>query len=304
MGFFSFKCSKSNISIPAYPDAGLPVGVSTVVMVTPKNRKIEGVYDGYGRIDGHDVYGELAQDLYGKNDRDLIFGKTVFLLMDGTIFAEVQKGMFNTPITETEIVAVADSDIKNLVIGNSLNDLTEKGIEVRSLYDAAAKMIKIVRKDFYEGEDYNDLSPSKDDPDQGFFYDAKTKKAIEASLGTKKPMKSTSKMSKVKKEIISSLSSNSLSKTRPRGFKVAIGIHDKPIGEVKAWPFDKAIIGKDFSAVYDNTGVKDIIGHSLMELPTMGYALYFSTEEHKNMFLDFANLSDIDSELIKIGGVR
>lgn len=48
MGFFSSKCSKTRISIPA-GNTGLPKEASTVVVVTPK-ATFEGLYDGYGRV--------------------------------------------------------------------------------------------------------------------------------------------------------------------------------------------------------------------------------------------------------------
>ena len=49
MGFFSWRCSKSNISIPTMY-LNMPRKYSEVVLVTPDNRCLRGVYDGYGRI--------------------------------------------------------------------------------------------------------------------------------------------------------------------------------------------------------------------------------------------------------------
>lgn len=73
MGFFSFKCSKSDLSIPAYPYAGLPITASKVILITPKNELIEGIYDGYGKIDGIDIYAKLSLHILGTENRNLIF---------------------------------------------------------------------------------------------------------------------------------------------------------------------------------------------------------------------------------------
>lgn len=54
MGFFSNKCSKSKISIPA-GFTGLPEEASTVVVVMPNGNTYEGIYDGYGRVENLDV---------------------------------------------------------------------------------------------------------------------------------------------------------------------------------------------------------------------------------------------------------
>lgn len=51
MGFFSSKCSKSKISIPA-GNTGSPPEASTVVVVKPDNTTHIGIYDGYGRVEG------------------------------------------------------------------------------------------------------------------------------------------------------------------------------------------------------------------------------------------------------------
>lgn len=49
MGFYSYKCAKSKISIPSV-HAGLPEAASRVVVVKPDNTVIKGTYDGYGRL--------------------------------------------------------------------------------------------------------------------------------------------------------------------------------------------------------------------------------------------------------------
>ena len=53
MGFFSKTCAKTHLPVVAdcinYPK------LHTVVVLYPDGRKVEGSYDGYGRIDGMDL---------------------------------------------------------------------------------------------------------------------------------------------------------------------------------------------------------------------------------------------------------
>jgi hypothetical protein len=76
MGFFSSKCSKSKISIPAERAAGLPEAASTVVVVSPKNKIIEGVYDGYGNVDGIDISDLMNDGSLRWVRKDLYKGET------------------------------------------------------------------------------------------------------------------------------------------------------------------------------------------------------------------------------------
>lgn len=99
MGFFSNKCSKSGVSIPA-GNTGLPDEASTVVVLRPNGNKYEGLYDGYGRI-----LGEYGQELL---------------------------------------------DVSDDMISNTL---------------------KWVRKDYYRGETYQELSLAENCDHQGYFYD-------------------------------------------------------------------------------------------------------------------------------------
>jgi len=50
MGFFSLCDAKTEISIPAYPGAGLPKEASDIVVVFPDDSTIKGIYDGYGKV--------------------------------------------------------------------------------------------------------------------------------------------------------------------------------------------------------------------------------------------------------------
>lgn len=116
MGFFSWKCAKSGISIPSVFNEEIPNKYSKVILVTPKNRKIKGIYDGYGRINNRDIFEEIMKDL----------------------------------IEDKEVKRIRDKFFKN--------------------YEENMKYIKIVRQDYYNGEDYSDLTTSKDCEYQGWFY--------------------------------------------------------------------------------------------------------------------------------------
>ncbi|MFW6029074.1 MAG: hypothetical protein ACOCRO_02340 [Halanaerobiales bacterium] len=74
MGFFSYKCSVSEESIPAYGFFEIADKYSEVVLVTPNNRKIFGYYDGYGRVvnkEGEfDIFEEVVRDLYPETPED------------------------------------------------------------------------------------------------------------------------------------------------------------------------------------------------------------------------------------------
>ena len=117
MGLFSFKCAKTGVSIPV-PDAGIDVNFSEVVLITPNNSKFEGEYDGYGRVDGFDIFVEVIRDLhFDKNE--------------------------------------CEDNLRSKFFEN---------------FKENEKLIKIVRKDVYEGENYEDLDYSPNCEYQGFFY--------------------------------------------------------------------------------------------------------------------------------------
>ena len=120
MGLFSFECSKSNVSIPAYL-GDLDKRYSKIVQVTPNNRKIKGVYDGYGRIivekkDRFDIFVEIMRDLHPELPEDKL----------------------------------RDKFFEN--------------------YEENLKYVKIVRQDYYKGENYEELDTSKNCEYQGHFY--------------------------------------------------------------------------------------------------------------------------------------
>lgn len=53
MGFFSKTCAKTHLPIVA-DCVGYPK-LNTIVVLYPDGRKVEGSYDGYGRVDGKDL---------------------------------------------------------------------------------------------------------------------------------------------------------------------------------------------------------------------------------------------------------
>jgi hypothetical protein len=168
MGFFSFKCAKSNISIPAFPYARMPDKASRVVMVTPNNDRIEGMYDGYGNIGGVDVFYVIAECIYGKADRDLIFKPSHKVYKRGVYVCETYNAYWDDPLEDKHIRARGKG--YEFLIGKTMNDLVAIGFKFVSIYDEAVKMIKIVRADHYNGETYEELKPSKECRAQGTMY--------------------------------------------------------------------------------------------------------------------------------------
>jgi hypothetical protein len=60
MGFFSKTCAKTNLPVVAdckgYPE------LNEVVVLFPRGKKIEGSYDGYGRVGGVDLIGDAYDE--------------------------------------------------------------------------------------------------------------------------------------------------------------------------------------------------------------------------------------------------
>lgn len=154
MGFFSWLDSKDESSIPAYPYAGREKKESEVVLVLPDDSTVAGVYDGYGNIDGKDVY-ELIAPFIGLKNRDEIFStkKTVSYNGEKKVIYQFD---YEEPLKEFG--------------GLTLNELVKKGAKISTNFDKTRDKIKIVKKYNYKNEKYKDLAISKDCPDQGFFY--------------------------------------------------------------------------------------------------------------------------------------
>ena len=66
MGFFSKTCAKTNLPICA-PEVNR--SLSEIVVLYPDGRKVEGTYDGYGRVNGE----QLLEDCSSKEWDDLKF---------------------------------------------------------------------------------------------------------------------------------------------------------------------------------------------------------------------------------------
>ena len=187
MGFFSFKCSKSKLSIPAFPHAGVEKSLSEVVMVLPDNSIIEGTYDGYGNICHYEkgtreVYDEVANIMFGEYDRDLVFSTEKRLKdKNGTLVLKLNKFNYAEPLEEKNIIYAKNSVDLHNVLGKSMNELKDD-YEFETNFELAQQYIKIVRKDFYNGETFEQLEPSEDCEHQGFFYDEYDLDKIEGAI--------------------------------------------------------------------------------------------------------------------------
>lgn len=162
MGFSSFLSRKSGTSIPAYPYARVSMELSNIAMVLPDNTAVKEIYDGYGRIDGVDVWDIIAKfTLKRKNaTRDDVFGDKKFILFDGKKFQVNEhdyENLVNLPGT--------------IIHGMTLNALKAAGAVINTYYDKAEALIKIVKSSEFNGDKYEDLEISQSCPCQGFYYE-------------------------------------------------------------------------------------------------------------------------------------
>ena len=58
MGYFSKTCAKTHLPV-VVAEVGIPQ-LNLVVALFPDGRKLEGSYDGYGRVGGHDLMAEYT----------------------------------------------------------------------------------------------------------------------------------------------------------------------------------------------------------------------------------------------------
>lgn len=160
MGFFSWHCAKSKVSIPT-PYLDLPSVLSDVVLVLPDNKTIEGMYNGYGEIDGTDIYEVLAPYHFKRpSTREDVFRPIKYITAPNGDKFTISQFNYAEPLAQFE--------------GRSLNDLKSQGYGITTDFDAVDSMVKIVRKDMYNGEKYSELPISKGCRDQGYFYSTKT----------------------------------------------------------------------------------------------------------------------------------
>lgn len=185
MGFFSYKCSVSKASIPAFPYARFEESFSKVVMVLPDNSRIFGTYDGYGCISGTDIYEAVAPFLpeYDGTGRDFVFNtKKLWTSPDGKATMMLDQFMWSEVLPS---------------IGKSMNELKAEGWTCVTNYDRAEALIKIVRADYFNGQSFEDLKPSKNDSTQGIFYnDGWNPKPLKPTTEKSRSAKKSSKVSK------------------------------------------------------------------------------------------------------------
>ena len=163
MGFFSWKCSVCDKSIPY--DYKHPIH-----LVLPNDQVISGFYDGYGQITGEDnivrdIFIEVGTQLgiVKNNNRDMAFSHTYKYKEFSTIFDNWQDIALNQSLCF----------IKNLedIAGKTFNELKELGIgKFTSNLDIIHNHIKIVADKYYTGQKYKDLRVSNRCEHQGFLY--------------------------------------------------------------------------------------------------------------------------------------
>jgi len=136
MGFSSHLCSKTRQSIPAYPYAGLPSQLSEIVIILADDSQFEGFYNGYGRI-----YAREDFQAYCKGPSDYI------------------------TYHEAQLKAIELWEL----VARSLQSREDHSFE--DFYNA----LRIVVKANYNGEKFADLAKSESCPDQGYFYDSRTR---------------------------------------------------------------------------------------------------------------------------------
>jgi hypothetical protein len=64
MGYFSKTCATTHLPV-VVPEIGIPQ-LNLVVALFPDGRKLEGAYDGYGRVGGHDLMAEYSDSEWNK----------------------------------------------------------------------------------------------------------------------------------------------------------------------------------------------------------------------------------------------
>lgn len=195
MGFSSFKCSKSKLSIPSYPYAELPIEASNVVMILPDDNQIQGIYDGYGRIGVINIYELLEQflpeSLQG-NGKEIYFNGELVGFTSVGMYDHKFKGEYvpegSKFLTCADMLRTMDISLETyrkhweVVEGKSMNELKKLGYVFKSGFNQMMKLLKVVRSDQYQGETFQDLETSESCKNQGFFYGADIRETIKKSL--------------------------------------------------------------------------------------------------------------------------
>ena len=175
MGFFSWRCAKTNRSIPAWPYAGFERTDSEITLVT-RHGNYTGVYDGYGRIDEVDIFAVLAFDLTDGScrERDYIFNEhRGVVFADGESNFTIDKRENNIRLSEEDIVSHSANGLSQQLLGMTLDEICEKfGAKLtETTFSRAMNNVKIVLTKEYKGETFAELPTSEDCEYQGFFYD-------------------------------------------------------------------------------------------------------------------------------------
>jgi len=176
MGFFSFRSCVSNHDIMNnYFDEENGTNLyDGMAILLPDNTIISGEYDGYGTIiteDGeYDIYGLVAKELFGVDDRDLCFsGPKRFYFNDLYCFS-VDVFNYEDLISMDDVLKVSDDFDINTVIGKTMNTLREKGFTIKTNFDVANDMIKVMhRGEVKDGMKYDDFDVSEGAEGQGFW---------------------------------------------------------------------------------------------------------------------------------------
>jgi hypothetical protein len=145
-----------------------------MAILLPDNTIISGEYDGYGTIitddKEYDIYGLMAKELFGIEDRDLCFtGEKRFYFNDLYCFS-IDKQNYAEPVLVDDVkYCNIDFDI-NTIIGKDINTLREKGFTIKTIFDDANDMIKVMhRSEVSEDMKYSSFDASEGAEGQGHW---------------------------------------------------------------------------------------------------------------------------------------
>lgn len=147
-----------------------------IAMLMPDDSLIVGDYDGYGRIltpggDEIDIYGKVAEIMFGKYNRDLIFSdKRTITTSDNEPIGAVNAFNWGEKLTSENIIEMFDENIS--FVGKSLNELIKEGYESTTVFDLAQVWIKVmtrteVAKHIKSGKTFDDYKHSENAYSQG-----------------------------------------------------------------------------------------------------------------------------------------
>ena len=165
MGFYSWECSKSGVSLP-YDYEG------DIVLVTPK-KTYRGTYDGYGRINTKEGLVEIL-DAVGVDTGIIKKGQDLF---DDSWTVKDKEGKEYVMGKDFKRFDEPIKDLKNLMPlfeGRDVNTLLSQKVvtKKKSAYDHIMEEIKLVVGYEYNGilDTFQSLKTSKNCMYQGFFY--------------------------------------------------------------------------------------------------------------------------------------